>query len=248
MIAQHTLFPRCVRCAATLQQVKMRPDNAPQDTIAASRILRVFLADDHAVLRGGLKAVIETQQDMCVVGEAADGEVTVRAVRELQPDVVVMDVSMPKLNGAEATARIVHDCPATRVVVLTAHEDRAHLQLLLSAGAVGYVPKRAAVEDLVRAIRAVAAGSVYLDATLANHDAAPSEDADMAAVPSLSERESEVMRLIAAGHAMKEIASTLDLSVRTVETYKVRAMEKLKFKSRTDIVQYAMQRGWLKHH
>jgi DNA-binding NarL/FixJ family response regulator len=212
--------------------------------------LRVFLADDHAVVREGLKSLIDAQPGMTVVGEAADGLAACEQVLELQPDVVVMDVSMPGVGGAQATERIRRECPGVKVLALTVHEHKGYLRQLLAAGAAGYVLKRAAAEELVRAIRAVAAGGVYLDPALAGKVVGSfvRTPAGKEGVPEggdLSDREAEVVRLIAAGYSNKEIASRLGLSVKTVETYKARSMEKLGLDSRADLVRYALQRGWL---
>jgi DNA-binding NarL/FixJ family response regulator len=208
--------------------------------------LRVFLADDHPVLRSGLKGLIDAQPDMEVVGEAVDGAAAVRGVVDLQPDVVVMDLSMPGVGGAEATERIRDSSPMVKVLALTAHEDRGYLQLLLKAGASGYVLKRAAADDLVRAVRAVAAGETYIDPAVAGQlvvaRPAPGSTSPRA---DLSDREAEVLQLIAQGHPIKQIANQLDVSVRTVETYRARGMEKLGIKTRAELVRYAHQRGWL---
>jgi DNA-binding NarL/FixJ family response regulator len=211
--------------------------------------LRVFLADDHAVVREGLKALVNAQPDMEVMGEAADGEAACAAVLQLLPDVVVLDVSMPGLSGAGAAARMRQECPQVKVLALTVHEDRGYLRQLLEAGAVGYVLKRAAAEELIRAIRTVAAGGVYLDPAMAGKVVGgfvrkPSGK-DVTVEGELSDRESTVVRLIAAGHSNKEIAGQLEISVKTVETYKTRSLEKLGLHSRADLVRYALQRGWL---
>lgn len=208
--------------------------------------LRVLLADDHPVVRGGLKTLIDSQPDMEVVGEAYDGEGAVRTARDLRPDVVVMDVSMPGVGGGEATARLRSEAPEVKVLALTAHEDRGYLHLLLQAGAAGYVLKRAAADDLVRAVRAVAAGETYIDPAVAGQLVPPAGRAgELAAGVELSDREEEVLRLIAQGHPVKQIAAKLDVGVRTVETYKARAMEKLGLRTRAEAVRYAAQRGWL---
>ena len=211
--------------------------------------LRVYLADDHAVVRAGLKALINAEPQMEVSGEAGDGRTACQEVQELQPDVVVMDVSMPKMNGAQATAQLKQACPNVKVLALTVHEDKGYLRLLLEAGASGYVLKRAAAEDLIHAIRTVAAGGVYLDPALAGKVVGSFVRAPAGQrVPEggdLSDREAEVVRLIAAGYSNKEIASQISLSVKTVETYKARSMEKLGLHSRAEIVRYALQRGWL---
>ncbi len=211
--------------------------------------LRVFLADDHPFVLEGLKAKVNAQPDMEVVGEAADGLTVVQRVGELRPHVVVMDVSLPILNGAAATEEIRRACPRVRVIALTVHEDRAYLRQLLAAGAAGYVLKRSAAEDLIRAIQIVAAGGTYLDPAVADKvvggyigsrgTRGPGSDQE------LSEREIEVVRLIARGFANKEIAHQLSLSVKTVETYRARAMEKLGLNSRADLVRYATYQGWL---
>ena len=211
--------------------------------------LRVFLADDHAVVRAGLKALVEAEQDMVVVGEAADGLDACAQVAELNPDVVVMDLSMPLLTGAQATERIRRECPETRVLALTVHEDKAYIRQLLGAGASGYVLKRAAAEALIQAIRTVAAGKIYLDPEMVGKVvtgfARRSDEASPRVSAALSDREEAVARLTAAGNSNKEIAAQLELSVKTVETYRARAMEKLGLNSRTELVRHASRLGWL---
>lgn len=211
--------------------------------------LRVFLADDHAVVREGLKALIGAQPGMAVVGEAADGLDACEQVSRLRPDVVVMDVSMPGLTGAQATERLQRECPSVKVLALTVHEDKGYLRQLLGAGAAGYMLKRAAADELVRAIRVVAAGGVYLDPALAGKVVGGFVGHALGdrpvAVGELSDREAEVIRLTAAGYGAKEVAARLNLSAKTVETYKSRALEKLGLETRADVVRYAAQRGWL---
>ena len=210
--------------------------------------LRIFLADDHAVVRDGLRSLIDAQLDMEVVGVAGDGRSALEGAAQLRPDVVVMDVSMPGMDGAQATAQLRKDCPEVLVLVLTAHEYRSYLRQLFDAGATGYVLKRAAADELIHAIRTVAAGGIYIDPALAGEVVAgfvkgPSGNART--VGELSERERDVLRLIARGFSNKEIAARLEISVKTVETYKARSMEKLGLTSRTEIIKYALQRGWL---
>lgn len=210
--------------------------------------VRVFLADDHAIVRGGLKALIDAQPGMTVVGEAADGEAACALVATLLPDVVVMDVSMPGLSGSLATERLRRECPAVKVLALTVHEDKGYIRQLLTAGAAGYALKRAAPEEVIRAIQVVAAGGAYLDPDVAakvvgGFIKSPARGVTKAG--ELSEREEAVARLTAAGHGNKEIAARLDLSVKTVETYRARSLEKLGLKSRAELVRYAFQRGWL---
>ncbi len=211
--------------------------------------LRILLADDHEVVRAGLRSLVDATPGMRVVGEASTGEEAVDQARRIRPDVVLMDVSLPRLDGAAATQQIARECPEVRVLALTAHEDRAHVTRLLQAGAAGYVVKRAAVDELVRAIRTVAAGGTYVDpelaAALLRH--APRIDAprpDRTGDP-LSAREEEVLRHIAWGQSNKAIAGALGISVKTVETYKARIAEKLGLRSRTDMVRYALRQGWL---
>jgi two-component system response regulator NreC len=212
--------------------------------------LRVFLADDHAVVRDGLKTLINAQPDLSVVGEAEDGATAVERIRALQPDVVVMDVSMPHGNGAETTAKVISQFPHMKVLALSMHEDRSYLRSLLEAGASGYILKRSAADELIRAIRAVAAGRTYLDPSLSAtmvdgfvRGKQPLRGEVEGAT--LSEREAEVLRLIAQGYTNKEIGTQLFISVKTVETYKARSMEKLSLDSRADIVRYALIQGWL---
>jgi DNA-binding NarL/FixJ family response regulator len=211
--------------------------------------LRLLLADDHAVVREGLKTLIELEPGMEVVGEAEDGEAACRLAAACRPDVVVIDVSMPRLNGARATERMKQMNPEIKVLALTVHEDKGYLRELLQAGASGYVLKRAVSDELIYAIRTVASGGIYLDPTLAEKVVGsflgtpgkpPSSEGHQ-----LSERESSVLRLLAQGYSNKEISAQLSISVKTVETYKVRSMEKLGLDSRVDVVRYASERGWL---
>ena len=207
--------------------------------------IRVLLVDDHEMVRSGLHALLDTEPDMQVVGEAGQGLDGVKAAAELLPDIVVMDLWMPGMGGLEATERISALSPGVRVLALTALEDQSSVQLAVAAGACGYVRKRSASEELVRAIRAVAAGEIYLDTSMAGRALAPLRHRPKAtAAAQLSERELNVLRSIAAGHTMKEIAATLAISVRTLETYRTRAMDKLGLQNRADIVRYAVQRGW----
>ena len=211
-------------------------------------VVRVLLADDHAVVREGLKALINSQADMTVVGEATDGAEAVELARRLQPDVLVMDLSMPRLGGAEATLLVRQECPAVRVLALTVHEERSYLRQLLGAGASGYVLKRAASEELVRAVRAVAGGGVYIDPAVAGAVVEEYLDGSREGEPqasALSEREHAVILRIARGFTNKEIAAELDLSVKTVETYKARVAEKLGLRTRVDIVRWATRQGLL---
>jgi DNA-binding NarL/FixJ family response regulator len=218
------------------------------DTRDRSQPLRILLADDHVTVRHGLKLLIDAEPDMKVIGEASDGEAAVRKGLELSPDVIVMDISMPGMNGLAATRALKKARPDAAIVTLTRHTDDAYLQELLRAGASGYVLKRSAPTELLHAIRGVAAGGQYLDSTLtARVTAEFSKQAGRAKKPaaSLTDREAQVLRLIAAGYGNKEIAAQLALSTKTVEAHKANAMRKLELTGRIDIVKYAILQGWL---
>ena len=212
--------------------------------------LRILLADDHVVVRQGLKLLIEGQKDMIVVSEAGDGASAVQQAHELKPDVIIMDISMPGMNGLVATRTLKRSLPDAVIVTLTRHSDDAYLQELMRAGASAYVLKQSAPVELIQAIRACAAGGQYLDSALTARVTAGFLGRDLKklnqAAASPSERESEVLRLIAGGYSNKEIASRLTLSVKTVEAHKANAMRKLGLNGRIDIVKYAILRGWLK--
>ena len=213
--------------------------------------LQIFLADDHAVVREGLKALINAQPDMIVIGEAGDGQSAWQQAQTCQPDVVIMDITMPGLNGVQATTELKRACPQIKVLALSVHDDTSYLRQLLEAGAAGYILKHAAADDLIQAIRLVAAGGVYLDPALAGHVVAryvrvPAMATELLGT-ALSERETEVAQRIAQGYTNKEIAAQLTLSVKTVETYRARAMEKLGLESRAALVRYALEHGWLRN-
>jgi len=209
--------------------------------------IRVLLADDHVTVRHGLKLIIDGQADMAVVAEVSDGAAAIEQAAALKPDVVVMDISMPGMTGLVATRKLKGLQPHIAIVTLTRHTDDAYLQELLRAGAAGYVLKQSAPSELLQAIRAAAAGGQYLDSTLtarvtAKYLAAEKKTKSESAV---SERESEVLRLIASGYSNKEIAARLALSVKTIEAHKANAMRKLGLTGRIDIVKYAVLQGWL---
>jgi DNA-binding NarL/FixJ family response regulator len=210
--------------------------------------LKVLLVDDHALLREGLKTLIDSQADMHCVGEASDGKAAIAEAKSLSPDVVVLDVSMPKLNGLQATQQIVKSCPKSKVLSLTRHGEDSYVQQLLKAGASGYVLKQSSSAILLTAIRAVAAGQSYLDpavtAKVVGGYVAKSE-ARRSGGPEPSQRENEVLRLIATGYSNKEIAARMNLSVKTVEVHKANAMRKLNMRGRIDIVRFAVLQGWL---
>lgn len=209
-----------------------------------------MLAEDHGTVREGLRLIISAQADMEVVGEAPDGLAAVALARELLPDVVVMDVTMPRMNGLKATEKLKEYCPQVKVLTLTRHTDDAYMQQLLRAGACGYVLKQSSAAELLHAIRAVAAGGKYLDPAITGKIMDSYTGRRPTALRgetqgTLSERETEVLRLIAWGHGNKEIAARLDLSVKTVEAHKANAMRKLDMRSRIDIVRFALLQGWL---
>jgi DNA-binding NarL/FixJ family response regulator len=210
--------------------------------------LRILLADDHVTVRHGLKLLIEAQPDMKVISEASDGKTAMQDTVALKPDVVVMDISMPGMNGLAATRALKQKQPNVIIVTLTRHGDDAYVQELLRAGVAGYVLKQSAPNELIQAIRAAAGGGQYIDSTLtARMTARLLGRADKAAKPvgELTDREAGVLRLIASGYSNKEIANQLELSVKTVEAHKANAMRKLGLRGRIDIVKYAVLQGWL---
>ena len=209
--------------------------------------LRLLLVDDHAVVREGLRSLLGTDSRFEIVGEAADGLTAISAVERLQPDVVVMDVSLPGMNGAQVTRRLKESQPDVRTLALTVHEEGGYLRSLMDAGASGYVLKRSAASELLRAIEVVGEGGTYLDSSIAGQLVSKLGQRRTALAPSsaLSEREREVVRYVAHGYSNKEIAAKLDVSVKTVETYRYRATEKLGLHSRADLVRYAIDQGWL---
>ncbi len=209
--------------------------------------IRVVLADDHAVLRSGLKALLEADGTITVVGEAGDGRTCVDQVIELDPDIAILDINMPDCNGLEALEMLRTKAPRTRVLILTMHDDIEYLRQVLALGGVGYVLKQAASEDLMSAIRTVNDGGVYLHpdharilADLENADAQQPVDEMHQRYASLSEREAEVLKLIALGYRNAEIAGLVHISVKTVETYKSRLMNKLDLHTRAALVRFAL--------
>jgi DNA-binding NarL/FixJ family response regulator len=212
--------------------------------LARTSRLRILLADDHAILREGLALLINAQPDMQVVAEAATGREAVELAHKTKPQVAVLDVSMPDIGGAEATRKILTQCPETRVLALTRHTDQGYVRSLLAAGATGYVLKKSAGDALVQAIHIVASGGTYLEPELAGGivERALGERSGTAV---LSPREEDVLRGIAWGRSNKAIAAELALSVKTVESYKASATSKLRLRTRTEIIRYALTRGWL---
>ena len=209
--------------------------------------LRILLADDHATVREGLCMILNAQPDMHVVSTASEGEAALVEAERLKPDVVIMDISMPGLNGLDATAQLMKRSPEARVLTLTRHSDLSYLRQLMSAGASGYVMKQSPAETLLDAVRTVAGGRTYIDKSMAAASAEAADRSIDVREPSrpLSRREMEVMRLIAWGATNKEIAQKLNLSVKTVEAHKANGMRKLGMRSRVDIVRYAVLHDWL---
>jgi len=210
--------------------------------------LRILLADDHTVVRQGLRKVLEERADWEVVAEAGDGREAVRQAEELEPDVAILDITMPLLNGVEATRQIVKRSPSTRVLVLTMHSDEAYVNQILQAGATGYLLKDSADVDLIQAVSAVSKGKSFFSPAVARLmlDDYVRQLADKGIndrYGSLSEREREVFQLIAEGKANKEIAVLLSISPSTVETHRARIMEKLDLHSAAEIVLYAVRKG-----
>lgn len=210
---------------------------------------RILLADDHAVLRSGLRLLIDSQPDFTVVGEAGDGAETLVKARELKPDLIVLDLNMPGLDGLAALPLLRKENPATRVLILTMHDDASYLQEALRAGASGYVLKRAADAELLMAIHAIMRGETYVHSAMTskllqnvmpNTAPASSEDNPW---KSLSDREQDVLRLVALGYTNAEIADSLFLSIKTVETYRARGMEKLNLQTRAQLVKSALKHG-----
>ncbi len=212
--------------------------------------VRVFLADDHPVVLNGMKALVAADSGLELVGEAQDGPTALRRATELQPDVAVLDLSMPGLSGIDVARKLLAAHPRCRVLVLTVHEDGAYLRQVLELGVVGYVLKRSATAELSRGIHAVAAGGLFLDPAIAGravarHAPQARKSSEIDSDADLSTREMEVLRLAAAGHSNKTIAAKLQIGAKSVETYKARAMAKLGFRSWVELVRFAASRGWL---
>jgi two-component system response regulator NreC len=213
--------------------------------------IEIFLVDDHQVLREGLKAMLNAHPHLRVVGEAKNGNEALPKILYLQPQIVVMDLSMPELNGAQATQQLKPLCPAVKILILTQHDDPAYLRQALEAGASGYVLKESAAETLIGAVQSVAAGGTYLDpeiaCTLVNNYLGRELPKEPLPLRNLTERETEVLKLMAWGHTNQEIAVKLQLSVKTVETHKKHVMGKLALRTRAELVRYAVGKGWMQN-
>ena len=205
-----------------------------------------MIVDDHAVVRSGLKLLLDAEEDIEVVGEAGNLQEAVFRTRSLKPDVVLMDIVMPGASGIEATPAVLKEHPSARVLVLSMQDDPTYVHEAFAAGASGYVLKEAADEEVVGAIRDVAGGGRYVHPTLgARLVAADAEERARSEADPLTEREREVLRLLALGHTNQEIAKSLFLSVRTVETHRAHIMQKLRLSTRAELVHYAMEQGLL---
>lgn len=209
--------------------------------------IRILLADDHRILRQGLRGLLSADKDFDVIGEAEDGRSAVAMAERLTPDVIVMDIGMPDLNGIDATRQIVERVPAARVIALSAYADRRLISEVLKAGASGYLMKDSAFDELVEAIRTAAAKKVYLSPKIASElvddYVRMSKDPVPTVFESLSPREREVLQLIAEGHSTKEVARILKVSVKTVETHRRQLMNKLNLFSVAELTRYAIHEG-----
>ena len=212
--------------------------------------LRILIAEDHETVREGLKMIVGSQDDMEVVGEAGDGREAVRLAEELIPDLILMDVSMPVVNGLTASAKLSRILPKIKILTLTRHTDETYLQEMIEAGVCGYVLKQSASENLLGAIRVVAAGGKYLDPAMTGkvfntYTETRGKLRGEIRGAKLTGRESEILRLIALGYSNQEIAEQFDLSVKTVESHKANARQKLNLTSRKQIISYAILQGWM---
>ena len=210
--------------------------------------IQLLLVDDHEIVRTGLRMMLLVEENLEIVGEVNSGEEALQAVRELKPDVVLMDVAMPGIGGIEATRQIKEASPDTAVLALTMHEDEQYFFEMLQAGASGYVPKRAAPEDLINAIRAAYAGEIYLYPSLAkalvkDFVSRPQEELDMNSLNGLTARELEVLEMLAEGLSNEEIADQLVISKHTVARHRENIMGKLNLHSRSELVKYAIRKG-----
>lgn len=212
--------------------------------------IRILIADDHGVIRAGLRALLAGFPDMNVVGEASDGSEVLGMAIDLKPDIVLMDLSMPNIGGIEATRLLLQRAPNIRILILTVHEDESLLKEVIRAGAAGYVVKRAAQEDLIHAIRVVARGDLYVHPSMTRAlfaEPSPANTLSVSEVETLTLREMEVLQLLAKGHTNRQIAEQLSLSPRTVEGHRANLSAKLGLHSRVELVEYAEKHGLLKN-
>jgi two-component system, NarL family, response regulator NreC len=240
-------------CTSQLLTMTLSPNwgRGATEMPARTQKIRVMIADDHAILRAGLKMLINAQADMEVVAEAPDGEKAVQTARETKPDVALLDLTMPQVGGMKALEKMARDCGTTRVLVLTMHDDPAYLRSALAAGASGYLLKRAVDAELIAAIRAVHRGGIFVDPRLASilvEDVLAKRKTRAGAkapVNILSQRELQVLGLVARGYTSAEIAKQIFVGVKTIETYRARIFEKLGLQTRSDLIRFAVQLGLL---
>ncbi len=210
--------------------------------------ISVYLADDHAIVRDGLRLLLEAENNIDVIGSAADGRSAVREIRKMNPDLVILDIAMPLLNGIEATLQILESCPSTKVIILSMHATREHIHRAMHAGARGYLLKESAGSEVVKAIRSVYAGNRYLsqrvsETILDDYLNQGSNDSKDNPIKLLSAREREILQLVVEGQSNSQIAENLCLSPKTVETYRSRVMQKLQIKNLPALVKFAIRAG-----
>jgi len=211
---------------------------------------RIVLCDDHPIVLAGLRNLLASEADFEVVGTASNGLAALKVISETRPDLAIVDISMPELNGIALARRISSEAPSVKVIVLTLHEDRAFLKQALDTGVRGYLLKRSAAENLIQAVRAVLTGGLYVDPAVVDRvfvSGSPRNrrPSGQLSIPELTDRETDVLKLTALGHTTKETARRIDIGVKSVETYKARGMEKLGLKTRAELVRYAATQGWL---
>lgn len=227
----------------------LRTQGAPTTSTSVDKNpVKLLLVDDHPVLRLGIKTLLCSDPGLEVVAEADNGQAAVQLAAQLEPDLVIMDLSLPIMTGLEATRAIKAASPERRILILSHHDEPSYAHSVMEAGADGYVLKRSAWENLLRAVREVVAGGRHVDGELALEwqPARQSERAACDGLPALSVREDQVMRMLTRGLRMKEVASELAISMRTLETYKARAMAKLRLQSRAELMRHGARVGWLK--
>jgi DNA-binding NarL/FixJ family response regulator len=207
--------------------------------------IRVVLVDDHPIVLAGIKALIQSAPELELVGEATSGVTAVAVIRTATPDIAIIDLSIPGISGIELVRQVVKEQPAVKVLVLTLHDESLFVRQALEAGVRGYLVKRSAADELIRAIRAIAAGGIYLDPAIAGKALGLIIAHTQSRPVSLSDRETEVIKLVAQGFSNKQIAGRLAFSIKTAETYKARAAEKLGLRTRADIVRFGALQGWL---
>lgn len=208
-------------------------------------MIRVLIADDHGIVRGGIRRLLEDQEDIQVVAEASDGHEAIKKILETDPDVILLDISMPGMDGLDVTKQLKAIDPRVRILILTMHAEEQYAPRLMRAGAMGYVTKHAAPEDLVKAINAVHAGKRFISPTLAENMAGRylGDEKDLTPVECLSDRELQVLNLLAKGNSNQEVANSLHLSVKTIDTYRARVLEKLNLRNNAELTLFAVQNG-----